>query len=235
MGLFLLLVALAACAIFATTVASVPAPPPLPIAYEHASPLPFRAQIGHLTRRARKFLFGKATVPAPTPGAKPITVGFYTPWSDDSATSLERHIDRLDWIAPATLSVDGTGALKIEDDARLAHILATALHRPLVVPVLQNTLDGEWQGDAAAAQLASPSRRHALEAQVSAYLDKTGYAASWSTSRPCPPPACRTCACSLASCARSWRPGTASSPSPCRSTIPNGRPAPSRKLPTGWC
>ncbi|WP_052018287.1 glycosyltransferase [Novosphingobium lindaniclasticum] len=171
-----LVLAIAACLVFATTVVSVPAPPPLPIAYEHASPLPFRAQIGHLTRRARKFLFGKPDVPAAKPGARPITVGFYTPWSDDSATSLERHIDRLDWIAPATLSVDKTGALKIDDDARLDHLLATALHRPLVVPVLQNTVDGDWQGNATAVQLADPARRHALELQVSAYLDKTGYA-----------------------------------------------------------
>jgi len=171
-----LLLAIAACAVFATTVASVPAPPPLPIAYEHASPLPFRAQIGHLTRRARKLLFGKPVVPAPAPGVRPITVGFYTPWSDDSATSLERHIDRLDWVAPATLSVDRTGALKIEDDARLDHLLATALHRPLVVPVLQNTVEGDWQGDATAAQLADPIRRRALEGQVAAYLDRTGYA-----------------------------------------------------------
>ncbi|GFE74808.1 glycosyltransferase [Novosphingobium sp. TCA1] len=176
LSLLALLLAIAACVVFATTVASVPAPPPLPIAYEHASPLPFRAQIGHLTRRARKFLFGKPVVPAPTPGAKPITVGFYTPWSDDSATSLERHIDRLDWVAPATLSVDGTGALKIEDDARLDHLLATSLHRPLVVPVLQNTVEGDWQGDVTARQLASPARRHALETQIGAYLDRTGYA-----------------------------------------------------------
>jgi peptidoglycan/xylan/chitin deacetylase (PgdA/CDA1 family)/spore germination protein YaaH/GT2 family glycosyltransferase len=171
-----LLLAIAACVVFATTVASVPAPPPLPIAYEHASPLPFRAQIGHLTRSARKFLFGKAAVQTPTPGAKPITVGFYTPWSDDSATSLERHIDRLDWVAPATLSVDATGALKVDDDARLKHILSSALHRPLVVPVLQNTVDGDWQGDATAALLARPVRRRALETQVAAYLDRTSAA-----------------------------------------------------------
>lgn len=176
MGLFLMLLAIAASAIFATTVASVPAPPPLPIAYEHASPLPFRAQIGHLTRSARKFLFGRPAAPAPTPGAKPITVGFYTPWNDDSATSLERHIDRLDWVAPANLSVDANGALKVEDDPRFAHIMATALHRPLVVPVLQNTLDGEWQGPKTAAMLANPAQRRALEAQVGAYLDKTNAA-----------------------------------------------------------
>lgn len=174
-GLLMLLVALAASAVFATTVASVPAPPPLPIAYEHASPLPFRAQIGHLTRRARKFLFGPAAT-APTPATKPITVGFYTPWNDDSATSLERHIDRLDWVAPANLSVDDKGALKVETDARFDRIMATALHRPLVVPVLQNTLDGEWQGPQTGALLANPARRRALEAQTLAYLDKTNAA-----------------------------------------------------------
>ena len=175
-GLLMLVVALAASAIFATTVASVPAPPPLPIAYEHAQPLPFRAEIGHLTRSARKFLFGRTTAPAPTPDANPITVGFYTPWNDDSATSLERHIDRLDWVAPANLSVDDKGALKVEADARFDRIMATALHRPLVMPVLQNTLDGEWQGAQTAALLANPTRRHALETQTLAYLDKTNAA-----------------------------------------------------------
>ncbi|QDK33516.1 glycosyltransferase [Sphingomonas sp. IC081] len=172
-GFFMLVLALAASAVFATTVATVPAPPPLPIAYEHAQPLPFRAQIGHLTRSARKFLFGRAAAPAPTPNAKPITVGFYTPWNDDSATSLQRHIDRLDWVAPANLSVDASGALKVETDARFERIVATALHRPLVMPVLQNTLDGDWQGPQTAALLANPARRHALEAQTLAYLDKT--------------------------------------------------------------
>lgn len=176
LGFLAALVALiVASVVFATTVVEVPDPAPLPIGFERLSPLPFRTQVSRIRHRLHTLLQGP---PRPAPGAgsatRPLTIAFYTSWTDESTPSLQHHIDQIDWVAPTLLSLDARGNLVIADDAPMRRVLAGALHRPLVVPVLQNAAGGIWNGEATAAIMRDPARRAALVSAISGYLDRSG-------------------------------------------------------------
>lgn len=173
-GLVLLLVLLLACVTFATTVVSVPVPSPLPIEYERVTPLHFRAQVSRLSHSIRQWFPGRGFARGRGAAAKPLTLAFYTSWSDESAPSLAKHIGEIDWVAPTLLSTDAGGRLIETQDAPLRRILASNMHHPVVTPVVQNAVEGGWNGTATAALLANPVQRHALVQQLSAYLDRTG-------------------------------------------------------------
>jgi cellulose synthase/poly-beta-1,6-N-acetylglucosamine synthase-like glycosyltransferase/peptidoglycan/xylan/chitin deacetylase (PgdA/CDA1 family)/spore germination protein YaaH len=168
-----LLTILAASFVFATTVASVPIPSPLPIGFERMTPLPFRTQVSRFKHRLARIIHGR---PAPrlaaNPG-KPLTIAFYTSWTDNSAPSLAHHIDQIDWVAPTLLALDKGGHLAITEDAPLRRVVANSLHRPLVVPVLQNAFNGTWDGAGTAALMHDPRRRRQLIGEITAYLDRT--------------------------------------------------------------
>ncbi|WP_225205467.1 glycosyltransferase [Novosphingobium huizhouense] len=168
-GTLALVVALAV--IFASTVVAVPQARPLPLGFERMAPLPLKTQVGRLSHRLAELLGGRHAAAAP---GRPLMVGFYTSWSDGSAQVLARHVGQLDWIAPTLMSLDHQGRLTVTDDAPMRRVLAGALHRPLVVPVLQNAADGTWDGAGTTAVLAAPARRRALADAIAAALDKSG-------------------------------------------------------------
>lgn len=171
--LSVLFVLVLSCAVFATTVVSVPAGPPVPFAMERISPLPFRAQVSKLKHGIGRWLSWRSPQNAAA-AARPLTVAFYTSWTDRSAPSLAKHIDQIDWVAPTLLQLGPAGKLYETQDAPLRRVIASSLHRPLVVPVLQNALNGVWNGEEAGALLKSPERRRRLIGSVSATLDRSG-------------------------------------------------------------
>jgi cellulose synthase/poly-beta-1,6-N-acetylglucosamine synthase-like glycosyltransferase/peptidoglycan/xylan/chitin deacetylase (PgdA/CDA1 family)/spore germination protein YaaH len=141
---------------------------------EHKSPLPLKAQVGTFSQRLRSLFGHGATPPAARGTSPPLTVGFYTSWSDGSAQSLGRHIGQLDWLAPTLMSVDHGGHLNVIEDAPMRRVLASAMRRPLVIDVLQNAANGRWDGEGTAALLRSPARRALLVGAVAAALDRNG-------------------------------------------------------------
>jgi peptidoglycan/xylan/chitin deacetylase (PgdA/CDA1 family)/spore germination protein YaaH/GT2 family glycosyltransferase len=167
-----LIALLLASIVFATTVVSVPAAAPLKLGFERLTPLPFRSQVSHLSHKLERLLVGKPT--AQVPLTKPLTVAFYTSWTDESTPSLRQHIDQIDWVAPTLLAIDPAGKLIITDDPPLRTVIQAALRRPLVVPVVQNAFNGIWDGPATAALMHDPARRRQLIGVLSSYLDKTG-------------------------------------------------------------
>ena len=167
-----LLILVLASVLFATTVLEVPIAAPLPIGYERMAPLPFRAQVSRLKHRVTG-LFRPQPVTAAASG-HPLTIAFYSPAMEDGTASLTHHVDQVDWLAPTTLSLDPGGTMTVSDDPTLRRIVANALHRPLVVPVLQNITNGTWNGPAAAALMHDPRRRTVLVQQVTAYLARSG-------------------------------------------------------------
>ncbi|MEP7222306.1 MAG: glycosyltransferase [Novosphingobium sp.] len=160
------------CLVFATTVVEVPAASPLPLGFERLSPLPFRAQVGRLSHRITHFL--RPVRPAPATTEKPLTVAFYTSWTDESAPALARHIDQIDWVAPTLLQLGADGHLVISEDPPLRRIVSSSLHHPLVVPVLQNAVNGNFEGASTAALIHDPRQRAVLINALSAYLDRNG-------------------------------------------------------------
>ena len=165
-----LLALICASAIFATTVMTVPAGAPLRLGFERLTPLPFRSQVSHISHRLQRLFAGK---PLPHPAGKPLTVAFYTSWTDESTPSLRQHIDQIDWVAPTLLAIDPTGKLVVTEDPPLRRVVQAALRRPLVVPVLQNAVGSNWDGPGTAALMHDGARRAGLIASLSRYLDKT--------------------------------------------------------------
>jgi cellulose synthase/poly-beta-1,6-N-acetylglucosamine synthase-like glycosyltransferase/peptidoglycan/xylan/chitin deacetylase (PgdA/CDA1 family)/spore germination protein YaaH len=168
--LFAVLATLAASILFASTVVSVPVPSPLAIGFERMTPLPFRTQVSRFRHRLAHLVRGRAAVGDP---GKPLTIAFYTSWTDESAPALEHHIDQIDWVAPTLLALGKTGHLAVTEDAPLRRVVASSLHRPLVVPVLQNAFNGSWDGAGTAALMRDPRRRKQLIGEISGYLDRT--------------------------------------------------------------
>ncbi|MFC3174638.1 glycosyltransferase [Novosphingobium bradum] len=170
LGAMLLLVL--ASVVFATTVLDVPTAAPLPIGYERMAPLPFRAQVSRLKHRvAGLFRHHPAATAADGP---PLTIAFYSPAMQDGTASLIHHIDQVDWLAPTLLTLDPAGHLAATDDPALRRVVANALHRPLIVPVIQNITAGTWNGAQTAALLRDPGRRAALTQAIADHLARTG-------------------------------------------------------------
>ncbi|WP_408589021.1 glycosyltransferase [Novosphingobium sp.] len=159
--------------VFATTVASVPAGQPLRLGFERNAPLPLRTQVSRLSHRLSA-LFGRRPTQGARAGGNAVTLGFYVPDADSSAATLARHINQLDWVAPTLFSLTPSGRLVANDDLPMRRVLASAIHRPLVIPVLQNATETGWDGAGTARLLANPARRHALVTAISAALDASG-------------------------------------------------------------
>ena len=107
-----------------------------------------------------------------TDAAPPLAVGFYTPWDEGSAASLSRHIGQLDWLVPSWLELYGDDHRLVEDpDKRGRAILAAAPVKPLLLPMVQNSKDGVWDGAGLAKLLADPAERARLITRLSAYLE----------------------------------------------------------------
>lgn len=162
--LFVLLLSILLAAIaFAATIVNVPVPPAVPLSMEHPHSEGLGQKIGRLSAKLRadvaKWLPQHAS---PWP-AHPVTMAFYVPWDDASRASLRQHVGKIDWVAPALLSVTGSAHdLHVTADPVFQSIIRTAGHRPHILPVVQNVADGAWDGDGTAALLNSRQARTAF-------------------------------------------------------------------------
>jgi cellulose synthase/poly-beta-1,6-N-acetylglucosamine synthase-like glycosyltransferase/peptidoglycan/xylan/chitin deacetylase (PgdA/CDA1 family)/spore germination protein YaaH len=176
-GIFLALIGLVLLAVaFASTVITIPVPSPLPLGFERHTPLRFRAQVSRLSHGLTALFAPSAKASLRPAGrgrpAPPITVGFYPIWSDETAPSLARHIGQLDWLVPTTLAIDQAGNLKVSEDLVMRRIIINSIHRPLVLPMVQNVVNDVFSTGATTALLHDPVKRKAFIAGLSAYLDK---------------------------------------------------------------
>ena len=64
---------------------------------------------------------------------------------------------------PVAVSVAGLAhTVTLDDNPRLDATLATMRHAPKVLPMMQNSVDSEWDGTGAGALLHTPAARNAL-------------------------------------------------------------------------
>ncbi|MEN2746265.1 glycosyltransferase [Sphingomonas sp. T9W2] len=165
-GVALLILAVIAAAIaFATTLVATPRTLgiPLPFARRHGEA--FAPRVDKTARHGRWL----PRTSSPKVGGTPLTIGFYAPDTAGGIASLQRHIDTLDWVVPAFVSVVGT-QMRATDDPRLEQVLAGARHAPKLLPMVQNLTDSDWDGAGAAKMLADPAARAALIAQLAGYV-----------------------------------------------------------------
>jgi peptidoglycan-N-acetylglucosamine deacetylase len=167
---FAALVLLAAILFVGSILAVVPQPP-LPFAVERPSlhgQQPHDARPGHALRRALHYA---GRLLDPQQAQPPLAVAFHAPWDDASVASLRRHVDDIDWLVPGWMSITGPRHTVTEfpDPAGKA-IISAAVHRPRLLPMIQNARDGEWDGPGMAALLASPRLRRLALDRISVML-----------------------------------------------------------------
>jgi len=165
---FILLLILSV-AVFAVSIGAVPAAPLLPVEAEH--PVLHRLAAPHgVIRRAKRSidyyagrLFGTGAGKATASGNPSLAIAFHTPWDPSSAASLERHVEQLDWVIPGWVSVTGADHhITVFRDTAGRAILNKAVHRPVVIPMIQNAVGGVWDGAGTAALLSDQKARTAF-------------------------------------------------------------------------
>ncbi|WP_157217296.1 polysaccharide deacetylase family protein [Flavisphingomonas formosensis] len=169
--------AILAVSLFVTSVVTISSETPLPFEPERP-PITGASRVGalahdagHGIRRALRaaswFLSGKP----PTKGSRPLAISFYVPWDDSSAASLSRHIGDVDWLVPAWISVTGPAhTLTVYPDIRGRRIFAASSHKPLLLPMVQNAHDGDWDGPGIAKLLHDPVASKSLLDRVEPFL-----------------------------------------------------------------
>jgi peptidoglycan/xylan/chitin deacetylase (PgdA/CDA1 family)/spore germination protein YaaH/GT2 family glycosyltransferase len=105
------------------------------------------------------------------PAQRPLSVAFYAPWDDASYASLRRHIGDVDWVVPHWLSVVGPGhRLDVTEDRRGARLLTHQVHGPAILPMVQNAVDGKWDGAGFGALLGDRAARTRLVGDLVRYV-----------------------------------------------------------------
>lgn len=157
--------------LFAATIVRMSPGPALPFQVERPGGQPNAIErrakrIGHaIVHRGKALLSGK---PA---SQTSLAVAFHAPWDSSSAASLQRHINELDWLVPGWVSVTGADhRWTVFDDRQGRQIIANAAHRPKILPMVQNALNGDWDSAGAAALMRSPAARKQLLDRLETFL-----------------------------------------------------------------
>ncbi|WP_066591533.1 glycosyltransferase [Sphingomonas pruni] len=163
---FIMLLVLSA-AVFGASIGIVPSQPLLPINTErplHRLAPPHDTLLKRTTRTVdwytRKLTGETRAKEAKTAGNVPLAIAFHVPWDGQSAESLRRHINELDWVIPGWVSVTGPKhTITVFSDTAGRAVINGAVRRPLVLPMIQNAIQGEFDGPGMAAMLHDPKLR----------------------------------------------------------------------------
>jgi len=118
----------------------------------------------------------------PKPGAllgrspRPLNVGFYVSWDEQSRTSLADHVNQLDIVAPQWILLSGSkGDVTVTTDPRADAIIAKSARHPSVMPLVHNASNRLFDGKTVDALLANPGARRALIANLQEIAAKRGF------------------------------------------------------------
>src|SRR5262249_40376397 len=118
--------------------------------------------------------------PVPTslasPAGRSLSVGFYANWDDNSYPALKRALPHLDWIIPSWLSLEGPDMeVRSEVDARVLSYIQTAKPNVQILPMIQNSAEGKWDGKWLARLLADPAARAKRIEEIISFLEKNKF------------------------------------------------------------
>lgn len=109
--------------------------------------------------------------------ARPLAVGFYVSWDENSRESLADHVDQLDVVSPQWIALSGAkGEVEITSDPQARAIIAQAKKPPSILPGVHNAKDGIFNGPAADAVVLNPAARKRLIQNLVEQAPKRGYA-----------------------------------------------------------
>ena len=107
------------------------------------------------------------------PAGRPLSIGFYVGWDDNSYPALKRALPHLDWVIPSWLSLEGPDmALKADVEDRVLGYVQATKPTVAILPMVQNAVDGNFDGSGLAKLLADPTRRAARIEELVGFLDK---------------------------------------------------------------
>jgi len=120
----------------------------------------------------------------PTPGkagagavARPLSVGFYVTWDEESRVSLKRHIDQLDVVSPQWILLNGSfGRVDVTNDPQAEAIIASAKSPPSILPMVHAGHNDIIDGAMASAMIVNPAARRALVSNLVVLAQQRGYA-----------------------------------------------------------
>ena len=118
------------------------------------------------------------TVPAPVvPTTRPLSVGFFINWDESSYESLKRNLDHLDWVV-AEWSHLQEGANPLATDVHIPALNWIRVTRPEVriLPMVQNLVDEQWEGDLLARSVADEPHRQRLINALTSFVQDNKFA-----------------------------------------------------------
>ena len=149
----------------------------LKTAYKLASDLRERER-GLRTRHPQAEVVDRHPIPAPLRGSKDrsLSIGFYVNWDDNSYPALKRALPHLDWVVPSWLSLEGPALeLKADVDDRVLKLIQETKPDTPVLPMIQNAVEGKWDGAGLARLLADPAARAARIDEIVIFLEVTSF------------------------------------------------------------
>jgi spore germination protein YaaH len=117
-------------------------------------------------------------VPAPLrrSNERSLSIGFYVNWDDNSYPDLKRALPHLDWMIPSWLSLEGPALeLKADINDRVLKLVQESKPDLPIVPMIQNAVDGKWDGPGLARLLANPSARAVRIDEIVAFLETSKF------------------------------------------------------------
>lgn len=132
-------------------------------------------------RRSHVPIVPPPTVPAPlTPTTRPLSVGFFVNWDESSYESLKRNLDHLDWVVTewSHLSEAPAGANPLAIDIHVPALNWIRLTRPQtrILPLVQNAVDGKWDGELLARAIADEPHRQLLIGSLMSFVTDNKFA-----------------------------------------------------------
>lgn len=175
LGIFISLIA-AIVAGFAATLAFAPRLPDAPLKDPH-----ILTALHQETPRKTRPVKSWRRVPRPKASqggaaVRPLSVGFYVAWDEDSRESLRRNVDKLDVVSPQWVAIKGAGGdIDVTDDPEGTARIANAPNHPAVLPLVHNSANAAFDGPRADALLADPVARTRLIANLKDLAAQRGY------------------------------------------------------------
>ncbi len=105
----------------------------------------------------------RASKAAPGAPERPLSVGFYVSWAQNSRVSLRRHVEQLDVVSPQWVLLDGSlGRVSVTVDPFAEALIAGTKTPPSVLPMVHNGHGGINDGPLADKLLLYPAAQNAL-------------------------------------------------------------------------
>jgi cellulose synthase/poly-beta-1,6-N-acetylglucosamine synthase-like glycosyltransferase/peptidoglycan/xylan/chitin deacetylase (PgdA/CDA1 family)/spore germination protein YaaH len=111
-----------------------------------------------------------------TAGAQPLSIGFYVNWDDSSYSSLKSNLAQLDWVVPEWVRVqDGPDPLVRDIDPRALDLIRRERPQTVVIPLVQNYQNEQWNGELLARAVADEQSRQRLISSLTDFVTENKF------------------------------------------------------------